>query len=267
MRTQSSAPRQSSAAADGSPSAGWRVGRAFGVPLHVQPSALAFAGVLALLYTPVVRAEFQVTGGVGFILALAVPSLLGFSVLAHELGHLLAGRLVGIRATTISLGILGGETRFDRDAPTPGREALIAAGGPIATVVMAVIGYTVQAWWAPYGFVGLLTYLLTTVNVLLAIFNLLPGLPLDGGWILRAAVWKATGRTVLSVRVAAWGGRLLAVAVAADLAVRVAQGSMYGLLLPAVYVMVAYQIWSGASAALREIARTDLEPAAPGPAR
>lgn len=240
------------------------MGRAFGVPLHVQPSALAFAGVLALLYTPLVRAEFQVTGAAGFIIALAVPSLLGFSVLAHELGHLLAGRLVGIPATTISLGILGGETRFDRDAPTPGREALIAAGGPIATVVMAVIGYTVQAWWAPYGFVGLLTYLLTTVNVLLAIFNLLPGLPLDGGWILRAAVWRATGRTALSVRVAAWGGRLLAVAVAVDLGVRLAQGTMHGVLLPAVYVMVAYQIWSGASAALREIARADREPAAPG---
>lgn len=229
------------------------MGWAFGASVHVQVSAVVFAGLLGLLYTPLARFQYSVGGVAGFVIALSVPAVLGASVLGHELGHLLAGRLVGISATSISLGILGGETQFNREAPTPGREALIAAGGPAVTFLLATAGYALDAVWDPHGFAGLLTFLLTSVNVLLGFFNLLPGLPLDGGWILRAAVWKATGRSALSVRVAAWVGRLLALAVAAYLTVRLVQGSMYGLLMPAVYAAVAYQIWVGASAALRDV--------------
>jgi len=76
--------------------------------------------------------------------------------------------------------------------------------------------------------------------------------PLDGGWILRAGLWKATGRPALALRTAAWTGRLLAAALVADLAVRVGTGSTVGLLTLIVFAMVAFQIWSGASAALRE---------------
>lgn len=241
--------------AEDSPPSGWRVGRVFGVPLYAQPSGLAFFALLALLYTPVVSARFPGIGALGFVVALTVPALIGVSVLGHELGHLLAGRLTGIPATRITMDLLGGETQFDRDAPTAGREAAIAASGPAASVLMAAIGYAVLTWSAPVGFTGLLVAQFTLVNLLLAAFNLLPGLPLDGGWILRAGLWKATGRPTLSVRAAAWIGRLLAAALAADLAVRIGTGSPVGVLTLAVTGMVAFQIWSGASAVLRETPR------------
>ncbi|ALV33129.1 hypothetical protein AS200_14555 [Streptomyces sp. CdTB01] len=241
------------------------MGRAFGVPLYVQPSALAFSAVLALLYTPVMRAWFPDIGALGLIAALVLPALFGVCVLGHELGHLLAGRLVGIPATRITLDILGGETEFDRDAPTAGREALIAASGPAASILMAAIGYAAQIWPAPDGFTGLLVAQFTLVNLLLAAFNLLPGLPLDGGWILQAALWKATGRRVLSVRAAAWAGRLLAAALVAYLAAGIAMGSVFGLLTLVTFAVVAWQIWSGASAALREIPRTPSAAPEPGP--
>jgi Zn-dependent protease len=153
------------------------------------------------------------------------------------------------------MDLLGGETQFDRDAPTAGREAVIAASGPAASVLMAVIGYATLTWYAPVGFTGLLIAQFTLVNLLLAAFNLLPGLPLDGGWILRAGLWKATGRPALSVRVAAWIGRLIAAALTVDLVIRVSTGTPVGLLTLAVTAVVAFQIWSGASAVLREIPR------------
>ncbi|MBP0456039.1 site-2 protease family protein [Streptomyces montanisoli] len=246
---------QPSTAERSSPS-GWKVGRAFGVPLYVRPSALIFFAVLALLYTPVVRTQFPGIDAFGYVVALVAPALIAFSVFGHELGHLLAGRLAGIPATRITLDVLGGETEFDRDAPTAGREALIAASGPAASILMSALGYAAQIWMSPEGFTSLLIAQFALVNLLLAAFNLLPGLPLDGGWILRAGLWKATGRSVLSVRAAAWIGRLLAAALLTDLVVRFARGSAFSLLVVVTVLMVAYQIWSGASAALRDFPRT-----------
>ncbi|HEY1157377.1 MAG TPA: site-2 protease family protein, partial [Arthrobacter sp.] len=141
----------------------------------------------------------------------------------------------------------------------------IAASGPAASVLMAAIGYAALAWTAPVGFTGLLVAQFTLVNLLLAAFNLLPGLPLDGGWILRAGLWKVTGRPTVSVMAAAWIGRLLAAGLAADLAVRFSTGSPVGLLTLAVTGMVTFQIWSGASAVLRETARARLAAPISGP--
>ena len=262
VRSQTEIPVQPQAERP-SPS-GWRVGRLFGVPLYAQPSGLAFFALLGLLYTPVVSARLPGVGPLGFVAALTMPTLVVVSVLGHELGHLLAGRLVGIPATRITIDLLGGETEFDRDAPTAGREAMIAASGPAASILMAVLGYAILTWPAPTGFAGLLVAQFALVNILLAAFNLLPGLPLDGGWILRAGLWKATGRPDLSVKAAAWIGRLLAVTLAAELLVRAGTGSRVGLLSLAVTGVVAFQIWNGASAVVREAARARGDVQVPG---
>ncbi|NGZ99540.1 hypothetical protein G5V59_01670 [Nocardioides sp. W3-2-3] len=124
----------------GGGASGLRLGRLFGVPLDVQWSAVVMAVFTGIVFAPMVRWWFPGIGIFAYVLALLVPGILMVSVLAHELGHLLAGRACGVRPTRISLDILGGVTHFDRDADTPGREAVIAASGPVVSALLAASG-------------------------------------------------------------------------------------------------------------------------------
>ena len=111
----------------------------------------------------------------------------------------------------ISLHLLGGVSEIERPAPTPGREAGIAVAGPAG--LPAAGGGRPPASARPLepGTVGrLLARALMLSNLLVGIFNLLPGLPLDGGRVLSAAVWRATGRRHTGTVVAGWAGRVLA---------------------------------------------------------
>lgn len=235
----------------GGPS-GLRLGRVFGVPLDMQWSAVGMAVFTGIVFAPMVRWWFPGTGVLAYALALLVPGIVMLSVLAHELGHLLAGRACGVRPTGISLDILGGATHFDRDAESPGREALIAASGPMVSALLAAAGYAALAWGSAEGFARTLVFQFTVLNIVITIFNFLPGLPLDGGWVLRAGLWKLIGRPVLAQRIAAWCGRALAVSLMLYLGWQLATGGHFGALTLIVFAVVAYQIWSGATAALHE---------------
>jgi Zn-dependent protease/CBS domain-containing protein len=150
--------------------------------------------------------------GVYLTMGLAAALLFFASLLAHELSHSLVARMRGIRVEGITLFIFGGVARIRSEAKTPGEELLIAGVGPLASLVIAllftaigrfgsVIGLA-PPWLAVASYLGLL-------NAILAVFNLLPGFPLDGGRILRAIAWKLTGSLRRATRIATAGGRLL----------------------------------------------------------
>nr|WP_258572411.1 site-2 protease family protein [Actinomadura parmotrematis] len=224
-------------------------GRPFGIPVYVSPSWFVVALVVTLMF------EGQVDDVVGrpgsYAVAFAYALLLYGSVFVHELSHAVTARVLGLPVRSVTLHILGGETSIGREAPTPGREFLIAFAGPLTNLVLAGAGLALHAF-APLPDVALLLVgALTYANLLVGVFNLLPGLPLDGGRMVRAAVWKATGRARNGALAAAWIGRAVAVACLAFGAfVSAGGGGGFGFLGLLWSAMVAAFIWVGATQAI-----------------
>src|SRR5712692_9644274 len=169
----------------------WHIGRIFGIPLRIHISwFLVFALVvwsLARYYFPAVLSqsppwEYWVLGVVAALLLFA-------SVLVHELGHCLVALRYRIPIAQITLFIFGGMAQIRREAPTPKAEFLIAIAGPIVSVVVGLGFWLLAALpGAPPTLIAVSEHL-RNINLMLAIFNLVPGYPLDGGRVLRAGLW------------------------------------------------------------------------------
>jgi Zn-dependent protease/CBS domain-containing protein len=144
---------------------------------------------------------------VGFIASL----LLFVSVLLHELAHSLVARQRGLPVHTITLFIFGGVSNIEQEPKNPGVEFQMAVVGPLTSLIIGVAGFLIVGLFLGTGtlLAGVLFYLGFT-NIVLAIFNLLPGFPLDGGRVLRSIVWKITGNMRKATRVAAITGQILA---------------------------------------------------------
>jgi Zn-dependent protease/CBS domain-containing protein len=146
-----------------------------------------------------------------YILMALVGALLFFtSLLVHELAHSFVARAKGIEVEGITLFIFGGMARTSREASTPGDEFLIAAAGPLASFALAVL-FSLVASAAPSIGLGLefvvVAEYLGVLNLVLAVFNLLPGFPLDGGRLFRAALWRVSGSFRRATRIASGVGR------------------------------------------------------------
>jgi len=141
--------------------------------------------------------------------AAAVAFLAG--VLAHELAHAIVARRCGIRVDSITLWMLGGVTRLDGDPPTPRDDLRVAVAGPAASAGIGLVCLLLAVGlrgMAPVVLVAALQWL-GAINVLLALFNLLPGAPLDGGRLLRAVIWQRTGDRARAAVHAARAGRVV----------------------------------------------------------
>ena len=136
--------------------------------------------------------------------------LLYASVVAHELSHSLVAKRFGLPVNRITLHILGGVSEIGEEPPTPRREFAVAAAGPALSLVVGGVAYALYQALEPYTVVWVLVQALAYANLLVGVFNLLPGLPLDGGRILRAIVWAVTGNPIAATRVAARAGQGLA---------------------------------------------------------
>lgn len=191
------------------PKLGFVVARPFGIPVYISPYWLIFAVVLVVMYANSAESNLASTQS-RYIVAAAFVLLLYVSVLVHELAHCVVARGFGLPVRRVLLYPLGGYSEIEQEPSTPGREALISGAGPAVSLVLAGIGYelakVVQA-----GLTHQLIAQLFFANLIVGIFNLLPGLPLDGGRIFRAGVWKVTGRQTLATMTAAWAGRVLAI--------------------------------------------------------
>lgn len=162
------------------------------------------------------------SAGLVWGVAFGAAVLFFVSVLLHELSHALVGRLFGIPVRRITLFVFGGMAHMEREPPSPASEFWMAVAGPIASLLIGVVSLVgAGALSSPLlalsgnpmqlltslGPVATLLFWLGPVNILLGVFNLVPGFPLDGGRVLRAILWAATKDLEKATRWASWGGQ------------------------------------------------------------
>jgi Zn-dependent protease len=226
-----------------------RIARPFGIPVFISPYWFLIAGLFVFLYAH--NLTQAVPGNLRYLVAAAFVVLLYASVLVHELSHSVVARAFDLPVRRILLYPLGGFSEIEQEPPTPGRELAVSAAGPAISLALAGVGYLV--WRVVHeGVPGVLVGQLVVANLLVGVFNLLPGLPLDGGRMLRAGVWKVTGRPAQATVVAAWAGRVLAVLVlVVPLALYALAGNQIQLFDAAWLAVIAAFMWGGATQAMR----------------
>ncbi|MFC4049632.1 site-2 protease family protein [Actinomadura syzygii] len=232
---------------------GLLMGRPFGVPVYVSPSWFLVAVLVTVMFEG--QVHDVVERPLSYLVAFAYALLLYGSVFVHELSHAVTARAFRLPVRSVTLHVLGGETSIEREAPTPGREFLIAFAGPLVNLVLAGIGLLAHALLPLPDVAVLLVDALTFANLLVGVFNLLPGLPLDGGRLVRAAVWKATGRSRTGAIIAGWVGRGVAIATLVGGALLATYGTGadggIGWLALLWSALVASFIWVGATQSIR----------------
>jgi Zn-dependent protease len=227
-----------------------QVGRFFGVPMYFAPSWLVVAALLTGYYAPVVDdAVTGVTTSTSYLLAATFAVLFAGCVLAHELGHTAVSLLLGNPVRRVVIFLLGGVSELERDPSRPRDEFLVAAAGPLVSLLIAGAAAGAYQLFGAATLPGVLIALLFWSNLIVAVFNLVPGLPLDGGRLLRAGVWAAGPSRLAATRVAAWTGRAVAVLVGASGLIidRSSAGFAAGLFS----IALAVYLWFGASQSLR----------------
>lgn len=226
-----------------------RVGRVSGVPVLLAPSWWIGALVVVVLYTPLVGRVVPETGlGMSIGLAAAFAALLGLSVFAHELGHTVVALRMGMGVRRLQMFLLGGVSEVIRTPERAGQEGLVAAAGPTVSVVLAVAFGGLAAAFEPYTLTWLLVAQCAVANLAVAVFNLLPGLPLDGGRMLRAGIWALTGRRSTGTTVAVAGGWLVAGALIAWAVAGMVEGGPDRWLRLGICLVTGWFVASGATA-------------------
>ncbi len=232
----------------------WRIGRIGGIPVNVDSSWIwiAVLAVYSLWTTLGVRyPELSSTGA--FLLAVVAAALFFGSVLLHELAHAAAARANGIAVTGITLVFFGGFTSTRADERGPGAAFVIAAAGPFTSflIAAALIGVARMLGEGSRPLAGAIQYV-GFINGIMAVFNVLPGYPLDGGRMLEAAIWGISGDHDLGTRVASATGMGVAgllVAFAVYRASRNGDDLIWSLWL----VMIASMIFQGARSARQQL--------------
>jgi Zn-dependent protease/CBS domain-containing protein len=182
-----------------------------GVDVYVRASWLLIAAMIAILLAPRVDEVEPGLGALKYVAGLAFAVLLYLSVLLHEMSHALMAKHFGLPVRSISLQFLGGMTEIDGEAATPGQEFKIAVVGPLTSIAVGVAA-VLLAISLPDGLTPTAVEGLAGANLIVGVLNLVPGLPLDGGRVLRAAVWQLAGNMHRGTIVAGWCGRVVAVA-------------------------------------------------------
>jgi Zn-dependent protease len=213
-----------------------RLGRVLGIPVEVDPSWFIVFGLvgwsLAREYYP---AEFPGrTVSVDVVSGILTALVFFASLLAHEFSHSLVARRAGISVERITLFLFGGVAQLAEEPRASGVELGMALAGPGSSLLMglgwfALFRLAVGAGLSDVVWAPLVT--LATVNVVIAVFNLTPGFPMDGGRVLRALLWWTTGDRRLATRVASLIGQVIAVGIVAAGAWLAYTGSFSGLWL------------------------------------
>ena len=218
--------------------------------MFISPYWFVIAGVFILIYANDLAATLH--GSTRFIVAAAFVVLLYVSVLIHELSHSLVARSYGLPVRRILLYPLGGFSEIEREPPTPGREFLVSAAGPALSLALAAAGFGLMHVVSRDSIPGSLVWQLGWANLIVGLFNLLPGLPLDGGRMLRAVIWKLTGRQSTGTIAAAWAGRALAVSLFVLPFVLSQVNGRGGDLVSVLWLaVIAVFMWTGAGQAIK----------------
>jgi Zn-dependent protease len=185
-----------------------RVGSLFGIPFYVNPSWFLVLALVTWSYGTGLAETFPTLPGASPLLLGLVTAILMFSsVLAHELGHSFVAIKQGIKVDSITLFIFGGLASLEKESDTPAAAFWVAIAGPAVSLVLFGILTTIGFAGHLTGPIAAITAVLATINLSLGLFNLIPGLPLDGGNILKAIVWKVTGNQYKGVKIASIVGQ------------------------------------------------------------
>jgi Zn-dependent protease/CBS domain-containing protein len=214
----------------------WQIGRLFGIPLRVHVSWLIIFGLvswsLAGGYFPMVLPDLPVWSY--WLQALVAAAMLFASIILHELGHSLVARHHGVGISSITLFVFGGVSQMKEEPRKAREEFQIAIVGPLISLVLAAVFWVVGSLWQRTAGVTATTAVvlyLAGINLLLAIFNMLPVFPLDGGRVLRAALWHRRGNLAAATRTAASVGRVFAFGLVALGVLQLFAGNFGGLWL------------------------------------
>jgi Zn-dependent protease len=217
-----------------------------------MPSWFVVAAVVTVLYAPQVARSLPDLGGGAFVVSFVSALLLLLSVFLHELAHAVAARAVGTAPTHIALDLWGGHTAFEGEFASPGRSAFVSVVGPATNLALALLGWSVHGAANDGGAVQLLLYAFVFTNGFVAAFNALPGLPLDGGRVLEALVWRLSGSRTAGTITAGWVGRAVAVGLVVVAVVRPLVNGQSPQLASTIWVLlVAGLLWQGATQAIR----------------
>lgn len=226
------------------------VGRVLGIPLYLNASMLVLAVLVTVVYGGWVQGDLGLPGAVSYAIGFGFVVCLLASVLLHELGHALTARHYDIGVRGITLELLGGYTEMDRDAPSPRVDALVSLAGPAVSLVLGGVASLGAILLPDRTVIGQIVFQLAASNVLVAVFNVLPGLPLDGGRALRAGVWAVLKDRNRATVVAGWAGRGIALltGVLIFTLYRLNLITLFGLVF---IMLVVFTLWQGAGQSIR----------------
>lgn len=234
---------------------GLLLGRVVGVPVVIRPSWFLFAAYLVFSGQVVLRETWE--PGTAYLLAAALVVVLLLSVLLHEVAHCLVARAFDLPVRSITVGLLAGLTEITEPPQTPAREYAVAVSGPMVSLLLCGVGVVGAAATEDESTAWLVLSGLALVNGVLAFLNLLPGLPLDGGRVLRSVVWHLGGDAVRATRVSARAGMALALVVVPVLVLGVLPELGYGdrgVAAVVVSALVGTFLYYGAAVSLRQAA-------------
>jgi Zn-dependent protease len=189
-----------------------KIGRIWGIPIGVNISWFFIFGLitwsLAAGYFPT---EYpSLSTAMQWILGLVTSLLFFGSVLAHELGHSYLALRNKIPVNNITLYIFGGVAQISQEPPSPGTEFLIALAGPFVSLTLAFSLWIIWLLTRSIPLLAAPSLYLWRINLILGLFNLVPGFPLDGGRVLRSIVWRLTGSFHRATQIASYTGQLVA---------------------------------------------------------
>jgi Zn-dependent protease/CBS domain-containing protein len=240
---------------------GLLMGRPFGVPVYVAPSWFLVAALITWVFGGQLDLVLPELGAARYLVSLFFAVAFYASVLVHELAHTVAALRFKLPVRRIQLQFFGGVSEIEKETETPGREFVLAFVGPLLSLALGGLFYLAMDLVEVGTVPGVLLAGLMISNLIVAAFNLLPGLPLDGGRMLRAVIWKITGNPMTGTVAAAWVGRALAVAVLIGLPLLTHTGAlgnateditgMDTVLDALLAAILAAIIWTGAGNSLR----------------
>lgn len=227
-----------------------KVGTIAGSDVLVSSSWFLVAGLISIILAPVVDEAQPGLGAWKYVAGLAFAVILYLSVLLHEASHAIVARSYGFPVSSITLHFLGGMTSIEGEARRPRQEFFIAVVGPLTSIAVGAVALGLRTV-TPDGLLLMAVEGLAGANLLVGVLNLVPGLPLDGGRVLKSLVWRMTGNVHRGTIVAGWGGRLTAAAVlfwpAFQEPVLGTRPDVIDFLLA--FVVAAF-LWSGSTAAM-----------------
>ena len=226
------------------------LGRIAGIELTMQVTWLPVAVLLAVGFSTLIERQFPFLGSWRYVAAFAFVVAFTLSILVHELAHALIAQRFKIEVHEINLGFFAAGTHIEGERKTPFEEFAVSVVGPLASLAVggvALLGHR----GVPDGVADVALFELAVANLIVGLTNLLPGLPLDGGWVLRAAVWKVSGNPHTGTIAAAWAGRVLALCVlAAPLLMESLLDRRPSVFDYVIAFAIAWFLWAGSTRAL-----------------